>query len=84
MYCIWIPPFDGEKEIKSLVYFPIRFGESQASIERNRGKTFYQTLVTRGKKFWDLAKRGNCYQEYSGESADYPHKKVIQGNLCLH
>ena len=79
---VYLLPFDGEREIRSLKYYPTRFyKESQESIEKNDGKTFYQTLVARGRKFWDLAKKGNCYQEYSGESAERPHKKVFRAQL---
>ena len=73
----FIPPFDGEKEIRSLKFYPIRFfSEAQESIEKHGGKTFYETLVERGRKFWALAKSGISYQEYNGVSAGHPHKKV--------
>ena len=76
---VWIVPFDGEKEIKSLKYYPIRFyNESQESIDKHGGRNFHQRLVARGGKFWDLAKEGACYREYNGESTNYAYKKVSQ------
>lgn len=79
-----IGPFDGEKEIRSLKYYPARFyNESSHEVSKNGGKNFHERLVARGRKFWDLAKKGICYQEYNGVSADYPHKKVNQCTLVL-
>lgn len=76
-----IAPFDGEKEIRSLKYYPTRFfNESQKHMST---KDFHEQLVARGRKFWDLAKKGICYREYNGVSVDYPHKKVNQCTLNL-
>ena len=81
----YISPFDGEKEIRSLKYYPTRFfSESKEINDKNGGKTFDQRLVTRGKKFWALAKMGNCYQEYNGETAERPYKKVSHDGMYDH
>ena len=74
---VWLIPFDGEKEIKSLKYHPADFHtESQETVEIHGGMTLYQRLVERGRRFWDLARKPASYQEYNGESATKPSKKV--------
>lgn len=78
-----IAPFEGEKEIDSLKYYPARFHkDTEAAIDAHNGRNFQQRLVSRGKTFWDLAKEGPCYRQYSGQTATSPFKKVIPPADC--
>ena len=72
VYDVWIAPFDGEKEIRSLKYYPERF-----RVEDEREK-----FVARGKKYWGLTKQRSCYREYSGKSARYPYNEVCDDLLA--
>lgn len=48
----WIAPFEGEKEIDSLKYYPARFHkETEEAIDAHNGRNFQQRLVARGKTF---------------------------------
>lgn len=82
-HTIWIPPFEGEKEINSLEYYPARFHkDSQKIIDAHGGRNFQKRLIARGRTFWDLARDGPCYRQYNGDSATTPFKKVIQKAYC--
>ncbi|KAL8775355.1 MAG: hypothetical protein Q9209_000363 [Squamulea sp. 1 TL-2023] len=74
-YTFTIAPFDGEREIKSLKFYPTRFyKESQE--KNHKGKTFRERLIARGKSFWALPKEDGNYRVYDGESTSYPYKKI--------
>lgn len=73
----YIAPFDGEKEIRSLRFFPERFySEDERDKEHHGKKPLREILIARGKIFWDLTKQRSCYREYSGKSAEYPFNQV--------
>lgn len=74
---VWIEPYDGEKEITSLSYYPVQFfNDAQGSQETHKATTLRERLVARGRKFWGLAKERPCYREYNGKSTNYPFNKV--------
>jgi len=76
---VWIEPYDGEKEITSLSYYPVQFFKgAQGSDETHEATTLRERLVARGRKFWRLAKERPCYREYNGKSTNYPFNKVRQ------
>ena len=74
---VWIAPFDGEKEIRSLKYYPETFRIEDEEINRRyHAKNSRERFVARGKKYWNLVKQRSCYREYSGKSATYPYNEV--------
>ncbi len=76
---VWIEPYDGEKGITSLSYYPVQFfNEVQGNSETHKATTLRERLVARGRKFWGLAKERPCYREYNGKSTNYPFDKVRQ------
>lgn len=60
---IWVPVFDGEREIQSLPLFPVRFHQ-----DTEGEKSLRDGLIERGKKFFKLIKHPT-YQEYTGPSS---------------
>ena len=79
---VWIAPFDGEKEIRSLKYYPERFRiEDEQSNRRHHVNNSRERLFARGKKYWDLTKQRSCYRDYSGKSATYPYNEVCDDLL---
>ena len=74
---VYIAPFDGEKEIKSLRFFPEKFYPEDERDKQHLGnQSLRERLIARGKTFWDLIKQRSCYREYNGKSADYPFNQV--------
>lgn len=74
---VWIAPFNGEKEIRSLKYYPERFHiEEEELNKRYHAKNSRERFVARGKKYWNLTKHRSCYRDYNGTSAMYPYKEV--------
>ena len=72
----YIAPFDGEKEIAALDYFPTKFFvEPPKDKQVHGGLSMQQRLIARGRKFWELAKKSS-YMEYDGKALTYPHKAV--------
>jgi len=62
-YC-YILPFDGEKEIESLMIFPKRFHQdTPEDLKSQNGLTLEQTFIERGRKYWELTKY-HCYKGY--------------------
>ena len=75
-YTFYIAPFDGEKEISSLDYFPTKFFvEPPKDKQAHGGLSMQQRLIAGGRKFWELAKKSS-YMEYDGKALTYPHKAV--------
>jgi len=74
---VWIEPYDAEKEITALSYYPVRFVKrAQESYEGHDSTALRNRLVAKGRKFWGLAKERPCYREYNGKSTNYPFNKV--------
>ncbi|TAQ90526.1 hypothetical protein B7494_g1089 [Chlorociboria aeruginascens] len=71
-----ILPFDGEKEIKTLIVFPARFyKESKKELEKHNGMTIQQRFVARGRKYWELT-RSYAYKRYEGTTTTKPYKQI--------
>lgn len=81
---IYIAPFDGEKEIRSLKFFPEGFYcEDERDKQHHGNKPLRERLIARGKTFWDLVKQRSSYREYSGKSAESPYNQVRVRLLVL-
>ncbi|KAL9118140.1 MAG: hypothetical protein Q9187_005319 [Circinaria calcarea] len=78
---LYIHPFDGEKEIASLDYFPTDFYIELPEDKDNHEGLMKERLIARGKKFWDLAKKIS-HMEYDGKALTYPHK-AIKGRIVV-
>ena len=72
----YIGPFDGEKEIRSLRFFPERFYPVQRDKQHHGDKPLRERLIARGQNFWNLVKQRSCYREYNGKSASSPFNQV--------
>lgn len=77
-------PFDGEKEIKSILIFPTRFHkDSPKDLERQNGLTLEQKFIARGKKYWELTK-SYSYKGYEGTTVTKPYQQVCAFNFQFY
>lgn len=67
---IFVPIFDGEREIQSLPIFPISFHRDEEGHSPHR-----DALIQRGKNFVKVLKQPT-YQEYTGPSSFFSAKKA--------
>ncbi|MCJ1306786.1 hypothetical protein MMC25_000429 [Agyrium rufum] len=79
----YIHPFDGEREIRELDYYPARFHkDDDQETERNGGLTKREQHVVNGKKWWKLVEEtvdivdGAYHIEYDGQTMTPPFKKI--------
>ena len=81
---VYIAPFDGEKDISSLRFFPEKFyPEHEKDKQYHGNRPLRERLIARGKTFWDLIKQRSSYKEYNGKSAESPFNQVRGGLLVL-
>jgi hypothetical protein len=74
---IFVPIFDGEREITSLPLYPVKFHR-----ERPGEKPLKDRLIDRGKKYVSLSAR-TAFQQYSGKGLENGFKKVCLRDLLL-
>lgn len=71
---VYIPVFDGEREIQSLPLFPVHFHQ-----DKEGQRPLHETLIERGKTFFSVIKHLS-YQEYTGPSSFSKGKMVRNYN----
>ena len=69
-----IAPFDGEKEIRSLDYYPERF-HARTPEESAANSKMNERFLARGKQFWDIIKQPT-HMSYDGKAARYPFQMI--------
>ncbi|KAG9242578.1 hypothetical protein BJ878DRAFT_163156 [Calycina marina] len=69
-----ILPFDGEKEIDSLLIFPARYHRYKKEEDQN-GPTLVERFINRGEKFWNLTKKFS-YKGYDGLNDKKPYRQI--------
>ena len=65
----YILPFGGEKEVKTLTAYPVKFRQDEKDVALEK------RLIARGEKFWDMSKRYS-YKEHDGTTPFKPYRQV--------
>jgi len=74
---VYVPVFDGDREIRSMPVFPERFYDGQMDAQPLR-----EELIMRGKQYLELCRRPS-FREYTGSGL--ASGKLVSGNyLALH